>query len=50
MGPMAIKWKWKSALPDWIKLILPADPEEMEIIMNNLISNAVKYNRRGSGR
>ncbi len=29
------------------KIVLEADRQEMEIIMNNLISNAVKYNKQG---
>jgi len=28
-------------------LVMPADPGEIEIVLNNLISNAVKYNRDG---
>jgi signal transduction histidine kinase len=28
-------------------LIMQADPDEIEIIVNNLVSNAVKYNREG---
>lgn len=47
MGPMAIQMEVEVRFAGLEKLILPADPEEMEIIMNNLISNAVKYNRRG---
>ena len=27
--------------------VIKADPDEMEIIFNNLISNAIKYNREG---
>ncbi len=29
------------------KIIMNADPQEMEIILNNLISNAIKYNKQG---
>lgn len=29
------------------KIIVKADPQEMEIILNNLISNAIKYNKQG---
>jgi len=28
-------------------VMMPADPSELEIILNNLVSNAVKYNREG---
>jgi signal transduction histidine kinase len=28
-------------------VIIMADPDDMEIVFNNLISNAVKYNKRG---
>ena len=28
-------------------VVIMADPDDMEIIFNNLISNAVKYNKRG---
>lgn len=47
MEPMAIQKNVKTYIdsPDQPEIL--ADPDEMEIILNNLVSNAVKYNRDG---
>lgn len=47
MGPMAIQMEVDIRLDCPGELQILADPEEMEIILNNLISNAVKYNKIG---
>lgn len=47
MGPMAIQMEVDIQLDCPDELLVHADPEEMEIILNNLISNAVKYNKIG---
>ncbi len=47
MRPYAIQRDVKLNLHHDGPVILQADPEEMEIIFNNLISNAIKYNRDG---
>jgi two-component system, sensor histidine kinase and response regulator len=47
--PMSIQKNVKMYLDAPENLFIPADPDEIEIILNNLVSNAVKYNRdRGS--
>jgi signal transduction histidine kinase len=45
MGPYAIQKNVKVSLDAQGQFIISADAEEIEIIMNNLISNAIKYNR-----
>ncbi|RUA24788.1 MAG: hypothetical protein DSY76_07415 [Bacteroidetes bacterium] len=45
MEPMAIQQNIKLILKADKQLIIKADADEIEIIFNNLISNAVKYNR-----
>lgn len=45
MEPYAIQRNVKVYMDVDGKIEMTADPEEMEIIFNNLISNAVKYNR-----
>lgn len=47
MGPMAIQMEVDIVLDCPEEFPVLADPEEMEIILNNLISNAVKYNKIG---
>lgn len=47
MRPYAIQRDVKLNLHHDGPVILQADAEEMEIIFNNLISNAIKYNRDG---
>jgi signal transduction histidine kinase len=47
MEPMAIQKNVKLYLDAPENLIMQADPDEIEIIVNNLVSNAVKYNRDG---
>lgn len=47
MGPMAIQMEVDIRLDCPNEFLIIADPEEMEIILNNLISNAVKYNKIG---
>ena len=47
MRPYAIQRDVKMNLISDGKIILQADAEEMEIIFNNLISNAIKYNHDG---
>ncbi len=47
MEPMAIQRNVKITCNCPPNLTLQSDNEEMEIIFNNLISNAVKYNREG---
>jgi two-component system, sensor histidine kinase and response regulator len=47
MEPMAIQKNVKMYLDAPENLFLSADPDEIEIIVNNLVSNAVKYNREG---
>lgn len=43
--PMAIQRNVKIYMENGEDCLVKADPREMEIILNNLISNAVKYNR-----
>jgi two-component system, sensor histidine kinase and response regulator len=45
MGPYAIQKNVKVSLDAQAQFMINADAEEIEIIMNNLISNAIKYNR-----
>jgi two-component system, sensor histidine kinase and response regulator len=45
MGPMAIQMEVEIQLECSNECMIQADPEEIEIILNNLISNAVKYNK-----
>jgi two-component system, sensor histidine kinase and response regulator len=45
--PMSIQKNVKMYLDAPENLFIPADPDEIEIILNNLVSNAVKYNREG---
>ena len=45
--PMAIQKDVKLILDAKENIIINADPDDIEIIFNNLISNAVKYNRNG---
>ncbi len=47
MEPMAIQKNVKMYLDAPENLVMQADPDEIEIIVNNLVSNAVKYNRDG---
>ena len=47
MRPYAIQRDVKMILNTKEKYLLKADAEELEIIFNNLISNAIKYNRDG---
>ena len=47
MEPMAIQKNVKMFLDAPENLIMQADSDEIEIIVNNLVSNAVKYNREG---
>ncbi|MFZ4523352.1 MAG: ATP-binding protein [Bacteroidales bacterium] len=47
MRPYAIQRDVKLNLVHNGPVIIPADAEEMEIIFNNLISNAIKYNMEG---
>jgi len=47
MEPMAIQKNVKLYLDAPENLMMQADPDEIEIIVNNLVSNAVKYNRDG---
>jgi two-component system, sensor histidine kinase and response regulator len=47
MGPMAIQMEVEIQLDCSKECMIQADPEEIEIILNNLISNAVKYNKTG---
>jgi len=47
MEPMAIQMNVKMYLDAPENLIMHADSDEIEIIVNNLVSNAVKYNRDG---
>lgn len=47
MEPMAIQKNVKTHLDNPGQSIIKADPDEMEIILNNLVSNAVKYNKEG---
>ena len=47
MEPMAIQKNVKMYLDAPENLLMQADPDEIEIIVNNLVSNAVKYNREG---
>jgi len=46
MMPFAIQKEVEVALNAPEKMIKFLDPEEMEIILNNLISNAIKYNKQ----
>lgn len=45
MEPMAIQRNVKMYLDTPENLVILADGDDMEIILNNLVSNAVKYNR-----
>jgi signal transduction histidine kinase len=45
MEPMAIQKNVKMHLDCPETLTIKADPDEIEIIVNNLVSNAVKYNK-----
>ncbi len=45
MEPMAIQKNVKMYLDAPENLVMQADADEIEIIVNNLVSNAVKYNR-----
>jgi signal transduction histidine kinase len=45
--PYAIQMDVSIHLDVRSEAIIMADPDDMEIVFNNLISNAVKYNRRG---
>ena len=47
MEPMSIQKNVKMYLDAPENLFIPADPDEIEIVLNNLVSNAVKYNREG---
>ena len=47
MEPMAIQKNVKMHLDCPETLTITADPDEMEIVLNNLVSNAVKYNKDG---
>ena len=47
MEPMSIQKNVKMYLDAPENIFIPADPDEIEIILNNLVSNAVKYNREG---
>ncbi len=47
MMPFAIQKDVKITLQAPEKVVKYLDPEEMEIIFNNLISNAIKYNKTG---
>ncbi|MCF8218841.1 MAG: response regulator [Bacteroidales bacterium] len=47
MKPYAIQKDVTINLNSPEKLELQADPDELEIILNNLISNAIKYNKQG---
>jgi len=45
MEPMAIQKNVKLYLDAPENLVMQGDPDEIEIIVNNLVSNAVKYNK-----
>ena len=47
MEPMAIQKNVKMFLDAPENLVMQGDPDEIEIIVNNLVSNAVKYNKEG---
>jgi len=47
MRPYAIQRDVKLSLHNQGPMVIQGDAEEMEIIFNNLISNAIKYNRDG---
>jgi signal transduction histidine kinase len=47
MLPLAVQFDVSIILENNLTEPFMADPEEMEIILNNLISNAVKYNKNG---
>jgi signal transduction histidine kinase len=47
MGPLAIQMEVSISVDCPEPFVVQADPEEMEIILNNLVSNAVKYNKNG---
>jgi len=47
MNPYAIQKDVKITLSDEEHIVLKADPGDIEIIFNNLISNGVKYNKDG---
>jgi signal transduction histidine kinase len=45
--PYAIQMEVNFSLDVRSDVIIMADPSDMEIVFNNLVSNAVKYNKRG---
>ncbi|MBI9034095.1 MAG: response regulator [Bacteroidales bacterium] len=47
MQPYAIQKEVKVYVSTPDQVMFEADPDEMEIVFNNLISNAIKYNRDG---
>jgi two-component system, sensor histidine kinase and response regulator len=47
LGPFSIQKDIRIILKADGPVMMEADPEELEIVMNNLISNAVKYNIEG---
>jgi signal transduction histidine kinase len=47
MGPISIQKDVRIILKADGPVMIDADPEEMEIVLNNLISNAIKYNIEG---
>ncbi len=47
MQPFAIQKEVEIEIEAPEKLMITADPEEIEIILNNLISNGIKYNKSG---
>ena len=47
MRPYAIQREVSIVLQGDAPLVLPADQEEIEIVFNNLISNAIRYNKEG---
>jgi two-component system, sensor histidine kinase and response regulator len=47
MRPYSIQRDVKMTLNEPHDITMCADPDEMEIIFNNLISNAIKYNKDG---
>lgn len=47
MGPLAIQKSVKVFLDSEDAIYINADSDEIEIILNNLVSNAIKYNNEG---
>jgi signal transduction histidine kinase len=47
INPYAIQKDVSIELHDGEDITMHADPNDMEIVMNNLVSNAVKYNKKG---